>query len=112
MFPIGTTTVICTATDKAGNPGTASFAITVRGASEQLADLLNAVTGVGSGTSLADKVKAAQSAYTAGNHPLACEILNASINQVKAQSGRSIDAQTTAAALIADAQLIRAVLGC
>ena len=30
VFPLGTTTVTCTATDKAGNTGTASFTVTVR----------------------------------------------------------------------------------
>jgi hypothetical protein len=59
-FPIGTTTVVCTATDTHGNSATASFTVHVRGASEQLADLLTAVTGVGPGRSLAHKVRLAQ----------------------------------------------------
>ena len=102
----------CTATDAAGNNATASFTVHVRGAAEQLADLLAAVTGVGPGTSLADKVMAAQAAYATGDTPRTCEILNAFINQAKAQNEKSITDPGTADALIADATRIRAVLGC
>jgi probable HAF family extracellular repeat protein len=112
VFPIGTTPVECTATDDAGNTATASFTVTVKGASEQLADLLRAVTGVGPGTSLADKVKVAQTAYAAGDQTHTCEILNAFVNQVRAQAGKGIEPETTAPSLIADAKRIRAVLGC
>jgi uncharacterized membrane protein len=110
-FPIATTAVICTATDDAGNTATASFTVTVKGAPEQLADLLGAVTGLGPGTSLADKVKAAQSAYAAGHQARTCEILKAFINQMNALPVKIIPADT-ASDLIADAQRIRAVLGC
>lgn len=112
VFPIGDTNVTCTATDAAENIGTASFTVTVRGAPEQLATLLHDVQGVGPGTSLADKVTAAQAAYTAGDPARTCEILNAFINQVKAQTGKSITDPDTADTLIAEATRIRAVLGC
>lgn len=111
VFAIGTTTVSCTATDTAGNTATASFVVTVVGAVAQLADLRAAVTGVGPGTSLADKVAAAQAALAADDVPETCSILAALVNQLNAQSGKSID-RTTAAGRIADAQRIRAVLGC
>jgi probable HAF family extracellular repeat protein len=111
-FVIGDTTVECTATDTAGNSATASFTVHVKGGSEQLDDLAEAVIGVGPGTSLADKVEAAQMALTDGDDTLACEILNAFINQVTAQTGKSISDPATADALIADATRIRAVLGC
>jgi probable HAF family extracellular repeat protein len=110
-FPIGNTTVTCDATDAAGNSASASFLVTVKGASEQLADLRQAAEGVGSGTSLADKVEAAQAALAEGDDAGTCEILNAFIKQVEAQSGKKIEA-ATAADLIADAARIRAVLGC
>ena len=45
LFPIGDTTVTCTATDASGNVATASFVVHVRGAAEQLANLAAAVTG-------------------------------------------------------------------
>ena len=83
----------------------------MQGATEQLADLRAAVHGVGPGTSLVDKVAAAQAAYTAGDTPRTCEILNAFINQVEAQPEKIIDSGT-ASTLIAEAMRIRAVLGC
>lgn len=111
LFPIGNTTVTCSASDTAGNTGTASFTVHVKGASEQLVDLGKAVEGVGPGTSLADKVSKAQAALAKGDVPGTCEILNAFINQVKAQSGKGI-LVATANGLMADAARIRAVLGC
>ena len=110
-FRIGDTTVTCTATDKAGNTGTASFAVTVTGAAEQLADLLDDVQGVGPGQSLTAKVNAAQAAYSSGDKRGTCEILRAFINLVDAPAGKQIPSGT-ADALIADATRIRAVLGC
>ena len=110
-FAIGTTPVTCTASDNAGNLASASFSVHVKGAAEQLADLLTAVTGIGPGTSLADKVKAAQTALAKNDVPETCSILNAFSNQVNARSGKTIPAGT-AATLLADATRIRAVLGC
>ena len=106
-FPIGTTTVECTATDDEGATASGSFLVTVRGATEQLADLLTAVTGVGPGNSLPAKIRAAISGLPAG----ACDPLLAFVNEVRAQSGKHITAGT-AAALVDDATRIRAVLGC
>ena len=111
MFPIGETTVSCAATDAAGNTGTASFKVTVEGAAEQLAGLRHAVQDVGPGTSLVDKVEAAQGAYRAGDEARSCEILLAFINEVKAQAGKKIPAGM-AISLIADATRISAVIGC
>jgi hypothetical protein len=37
IFPIGSTTVECTATDAAGNIGRASFTVTIRPAPEEIA---------------------------------------------------------------------------
>jgi hypothetical protein len=80
-------------------------------ASEQLGDLAEAVMGVGTGTSLAHKVEAAQMALAEGDDAGTCRTLNAFTNQVEAQSGRHIDT-TTPDDLIADAIRIRAVIGC
>jgi hypothetical protein len=111
LVAIGTTTVNCTASDTNGNTSSASFTIRVKGAAEQLAGLLSAVTQVGPGTSLADKVTRAQAALGASDVADACSTLNALINQLKAQSGKRIPAEA-AASLIGDATRIRAVLGC
>lgn len=110
-FPIGTTTVTCTATDTHGNSATASFSVHVEGAVEQLADLGDAVTGVGPGTSLADKVKQAQTFVARNDLPDACSTLTAFVNEVEAQSGKKIPPEQ-AVALIASSNRIKAVLGC
>ena len=111
VVPIGATSVNCVATDEAGNTGTASFTITVKGAAEQLATLRADVQRVGAGTSLADTVKAAQTALATKHARVTCAILHAFSIQVNAQSRRKIPAGT-AATLLADAARIRAVLGC
>ncbi len=110
-FPIGTTTVTCTATDTHGNSATASFTVHVEGAAEQLADLGNAVIGAGPGTSLADKVKQAQTFLASSDVAETCSTLTAFVNEVKAQPGKTITTGQ-AQALIATATRIKTVLGC
>jgi hypothetical protein len=113
-FAIGTTTVSCTATDTDGDansPVQKTFSVQVKGAAEQLTDLGNAVNGVGPGTSLAGKVSLIQSSLAAGDTRDACGTLTAFINQVNAQTGKSIP-PATAVTLIAAAQRIEAVIPC
>jgi HYR domain-containing protein len=110
-FPIGTTTVTCTATDTHGNTSSASFTVHVKGAAEQLADLLTDVTGIGPGTSLADKVKQAQSYVAADDASDACSPLTAFTNEVEAQTHKTIP-PAQAATMIASANRISNVLGC
>jgi hypothetical protein len=72
------------------------------------------VQGVGPGTSLADKMRAAQAAQaalTAGDGAGACGTLADFVALVQAQAGKSIDA-TTAQQLTAAATGIRSQLGC
>ena len=111
VFPIGTTTVTCTATDAAGNAAGASFDVHVKSAAEQLADLQTAVTGIGTGTSLADKIRDATAALAAGQQAEACGVLAAFAKQVGAQSGKSIS-PAAAAELLASAGRIRSVVAC
>jgi hypothetical protein len=103
-FPIGTTTVTCTATDAddANGPVNGSFTVHVKGADEQLADLLAAVQGVGPGRSLAAKLS--DPADT-------CSALAGFSDEVSAQSGKKISS-TKAASLLAAAGRIEAVLAC
>ena len=110
-FPIGDTTVECTASDAAGNVASGSFTVHVNGAGEQLADLLAAVTNVAPGSALADKVKLAQSYLAAGNVPAACSALDSFIGLAKAQSGKKLT-RLQASTLIASAQRMQSVLGC
>jgi hypothetical protein len=110
-FAIGTTTVTCTAVDAVGNASAGSFAVTVRGAREQLLELIDAVAGVGPGKSLAAKLRTAVDRLPDRHLTLACFPLRAFIAAVEAQSGRHIPADQ-AAALVADATRIRSVLAC
>jgi HYR domain len=110
-FPIGGAAVECTATDAEGLSTTGFFRIQVLGAADQLVALRSAVTGVGSGTSLADKVDAVQAAVAARDSATACRLLTDLGNQLRAQAGKKLTA-ATAARLGADAARIGSVLGC
>jgi alpha-tubulin suppressor-like RCC1 family protein len=109
-FSIGTTVVACAASDTNGNSATAGFSVHVRGAAEQLSTLHDRVVGLGPGTSLHDKIAVAQTALAAHDITGACAILDAFINEVKAQSGKKVPSDT-AAGLISDATRIKSVLG-
>ena len=109
-FPVGATLVTCTSADPSGNSATGNFYVTVKGAAEQLADLLPTATGVGSGTSLADKVRTAESYLRAGNTKRACDTLSAFIKEVRAGGKRISPDQ--ALQLTATAQRIRGAIGC
>jgi hypothetical protein len=78
---------------------------------QELASLYDSVKGNGPGTSLGDKIAAAQSELAAGNTADACGILTDFINEVKAQTGKTV-VSGLATAFVADAQSIRAALGC
>ena len=113
VIPVGTTTVACTATDASANAARASFVVTVKGAIEQIIDLIEATTRV----MLTPDVRA-QLAGTLDralaevrNQTSACRTLDAYIAAVRAQNDRRISA-AAAAPLIADATRIKAVLGC
>lgn len=112
VFPIGTTTVTCTATDPndSNSPVHTSFAVTVTGPSDQLADVYKAVQGVGTGNSLSSKIRQAESYLAAGDITDASSTLDAFINEVSAQAGKSIPADQ-ASQLIADARRIQAAMG-
>jgi len=119
IFPIGTTTVNCTAKDASGNSSTPGrFTITIDGASEQLLNLISNV-GVysnpflGITNSLTTKLQNAVDALNAmnkGSELRACNSLSAFINEAQAQSGKKL--MPDGAQLIASAIQIRAVLGC
>ena len=112
-FAIGQSTVTCTATDPddSNSPVSTSFTVTVQGAAAQLADLAQAVQGVGPGTILARTVGLAQSEVASGHAAAACLILDGFVLEVRGLSGWSIP-PATAQQLIADAQRIQAVLAC
>ena len=88
-----------------------SAAVHVSGAAEQLDDLADAVAGVGPGKSLTAKVAAIEDALADDDTAEACTTLNDFINEVNAQTGKKIST-AVAASLIAQANGIRAALGC
>lgn len=127
LFPIGTTTVDCQATDSGGLGAAGSFFVTVLGPIDQLENMFTTLGADGSGGSLQSKLNAvleslenasslqAMSATTTASSNKgggnSCALLQAFINEVKAQSGKKITA-AQATALVAAAERIRAIIGC
>jgi hypothetical protein len=115
VFAIGTTTVNSTAQDPSGNQASCSFTVHVKGAAEQLSDLITAVTNVsakeGTRISLLAKLQTALALVQANDTAAACATLAAFINEVTSHSGKDISV-ADADALIAKATQIRTVLGC
>jgi Tol biopolymer transport system component len=115
IFPIGTTRVACTASDAAGNTAAASFLVSVKGASAQLADLELAIGDLviheGTATSLQAKLAAAARSFGEGNLTAACGQLSAMVGQIAAQSAKKVSA-SSAAALNDRVERVRAVVGC
>ena len=109
VFALGDTTVTCTAGDLAGNSATASFAVHVRGAAEQLSDLAVAVDGAGARPSLVQKVVQARAAVAANATAKALALLRAFDAEVAGLAGRQIPS-ATASELISAAQRIGTVL--
>lgn len=110
-FPIGITVVSCSATDHGGRTAHGEFPVTVRGAGEQLASLLDKVRGVGPGRSLAAKLRTAQQALGVGDVAGACSALRDFLRHVETHTGKSIT-PTQAEEFTSDALRIAAVIGC
>jgi hypothetical protein len=117
-FPIGTTTVTCTATDLGGHTVSAMFDVVVKGATGQITDLSKKVSTInlnqGIANSLDAKLHAVQDALASvkdGKTGAACNKLDAALNEISAQSGKDITV-AQADALIADINRIKAVIGC
>jgi nitrous oxidase accessory protein NosD len=115
IFPIGSTTVACTAIDSAGNSATASFQIVVRGAAEQISDLIALVGSLDIDASLTrlltSALEKALAAVEAGDTPAACTHLDDFILRVQRQTGRKLT-PTQAGQLVAGATQVKAVLAC
>jgi hypothetical protein len=111
-FPIGDTTVSCSAADNAGNSTMQSFTVHVKGALDQLQDLLAYVRAIGKpGKSLADKTQAAINDSQAGDTTDTCSQLGAISNEAKAQNGKKLTAAQTSY-VITTANRIGSVIGC
>jgi uncharacterized repeat protein (TIGR03803 family) len=117
-FPIGTTHVTCTATDASGNAASSGFDVVVLSASQQATSLISTVQtfnfAQGINNSLDTKLQDAQAAIaaaTSGDFTSTCGYLGAFINEVQAQTGKSISA-SQASQLIAAATRLKSVVGC
>jgi Tol biopolymer transport system component len=118
-FPIGQTTVSCTATDASGNSSSGSFTVKVKGAREQLADLIQKVVNASqlspaAKTLLIGKLNQLLASFDPSNatqRQAVCLALQVFKAAVQLQAGKTIT-QAQAAEWIADANRIRAVLGC
>jgi hypothetical protein len=115
VFPIGSTTVTCGVVDSSGHEVTASFGVLVRGAPEQIADLVDKVRAlrVSAPLSLTCRVALTTAAGSLIHRrkAMACGALNVFIVVVRSQAGRTIPLPK-AAELIEDARRIRSVVGC
>jgi hypothetical protein len=111
VFPIGTTTVTCTATDSRGNTSPAStFDVHVRGAGEQLADVLDQVQGLRHGVpSRVRKAIEAVSGDSRGSDQ-ACRLLGDVDERLRRSDDRLTAAQRDS--LLGGVARVENVLGC
>jgi Tol biopolymer transport system component len=115
VFPIGDTTVTCTATDASGNVAKGSFAVHVQGVDQQLDQLQHIVDTFDMDEQLRadlhDKLAAVEAALAADRTRTACNLLRGFANEVRDESGAGITADL-AGVLIERADRIRSVLAC
>jgi HYR domain/WD40-like Beta Propeller Repeat len=115
VFPIGDTTVTCTATDDSGNSSTGTFVVHVFSVSELLRQSETYLVQLGIEPalrrSLTADLEAAARAADKGNKAGTCSALTDYESHVRAQSGKKLS-EETADALLADAAGIRAIVPC
>lgn len=115
-FPIGTTTVVCTATDTGGNIATTSFTITVKGARDQVVDLGALIRGLAlsrdTKSNLTEFTDNALRDLDRNRASKACQDLSDLISKVNdlLHDRKLTTAQATQ--LTAEATRIRNVIGC
>ncbi|HWG57288.1 MAG TPA: HYR domain-containing protein [Gaiellaceae bacterium] len=115
VFPIGTTTVTCSAADAGGRTASESFTVRVNGVPEQLAALRAAVVAAGLETKTTEKLTSqlddVRKQLEATRTTAVCGGLSDFVDAVQRQSGKS-SAAADADAFVAGAQRMRAVLSC
>jgi hypothetical protein len=107
-FAMGTTAVDCTATDTAGNVANGGFAVVVLATPQVLLQGLILDNNLHQAQNL---LQSTISAVNRGNVSASCGKLGAFINQVQAQSGKTLRVEN-ANNLIAQATEARAAMGC
>jgi hypothetical protein len=114
-FAIGTSAVACTATDTFGEQASATFSVVVRGASDQIGDLIGLVQSmhlpVAVSLSLEAELWVARTFAASPNPARACAWMAVFVREVQLAAGHSISSQQ-AAQLLAAATRIKSVLGC
>ena len=116
LFPIGTTTVSCSATNRSGLSARATFRVVVKGAAAQLVDLIALVARMklrpGFDNTLAFRlVNILAALLTGGRTANVCAQLDGFLTEVHFQTGRALTAPQ-AAQLTAAATQIKIVVGC
>jgi len=108
LFPIGTTTVKCTAVDAHGNASTASFRVTVNGALAQIDALIKKLAG----SSLTKPLDAAKAYLQKPDPESACAELAEFESEVRAAENARELTSTQASSLLASAVQIETLVGC
>ncbi len=108
LFPIGATTVKCAAVDVHGNAATASFRVTVNGASAQIDSLIKKLGG----SSLTKPLDAAEAYLQKPDLESACAELAEFESEVGAAENARDLTSTQASSLLASAAQIETVVGC
>jgi hypothetical protein len=115
VFPIGTTTVRCTAQDDSANSTSRTFSIRVRGPADQIVSLIEKTLRFLDSPALEATLRAVLkevAAAVVGKRPeVACRALNAYLAAVT-QAGSKVLTAAEKSALIADASRVQAVIGC
>jgi hypothetical protein len=115
MFPIGTTTVTCKSSDASGNVSQASFLVKVKGAVDQINDLIALVGSYGLPgkvkKKLDSKLSAAAGFLIQGQTNAACNKLTEFLKEVAKEAGNSVTKEQ-AEELSTAAEQIKAVIGC
>jgi hypothetical protein len=114
-FPIGLTTVSCTATDAAGNAVTKTFTVLVKGAAAQLADLSALLDAFnlanGKSAKFENTLDNVSKHLASGQTKQVCQELDAFVKKAQQEAGKSLTADQSAQ-LVTAARRIQAVVGC
>jgi Tol biopolymer transport system component len=115
VFPIGDTTVTCTATDDSGNSSTGSFVVHVLSVAELLRQAQAYLVEIGVEPSLrrslTAELEAAARAADKGDDAETCSAIGVYQDHVRAQSGKKLSVDI-AASLVAQAEFIRTIVPC